>query len=201
MRQKIYNLSPAVLNVALGVPEVVEDEVDPDLDEVISTHTAGNVETWLPKQGRLTSRLISLAFVLFHLITTNWIPTSNTTFVTKEMGILLYKLIKGLPVNLGARIFDHLEDFAVKGTAVLPYPALLFKVLTMQGYVPKGEDVFDTPGTMKITHIMLGGAHQMELPWIGAAEGVDRDDGTLTVPREVLQAQRDLIAQQIAGLK
>lgn len=106
--------------------------------------TGGKIDKWgfgaLISLSNLTD-LIYLSVILYNIATTNWLPTSNTTYVTFDIASLVYKLKLCTPVNLGRRIFQHIASVTKKSNStIMPYPALLYKILLSQGFVHKSKD-------------------------------------------------------------
>ncbi|XP_057803013.1 uncharacterized protein LOC131018306 [Salvia miltiorrhiza] len=124
---KVYNLSPSVINEVFEFPEVQGENVK-DLDAVARVITGGNQHTWTPPMK--VSSLTHLYSVLHKVMTVNWIVSSNSTVVTQQHGILLYCIGLNKPFNLGQTIFDQIASCSDKSQlAFLHFPSLIYTVL------------------------------------------------------------------------
>ncbi|KAH6800463.1 hypothetical protein C2S52_000927 [Perilla frutescens var. hirtella] len=92
------------------------------IDDVVGTVTGGLVTKWTNKIS--TSKLTFFYSVLHKLIVCNWLPTTNTSVLTVDQAILLFKLSTKIPFNLGDYIFYCMMKSAAKTntTSILPFP-------------------------------------------------------------------------------
>lgn len=54
---------------------------------------------------------------------------------------------------------------------------------------------------MKLTPGLVGGTHAKDLPWFDGSVGVVAQDGSVTIPWDILQAHVASIDQQIEALR
>ncbi|KAL3616128.1 hypothetical protein CASFOL_040018 [Castilleja foliolosa] len=117
---------------------LVTSAVD-DLDEAITFLTGGKVKKW--KEQFLAARLTSLYSVLHKIAIFNWVPSKNSTVVTRPQAQLLYRLGRGIHFNFGQMVFDIVTRFA------------------------RGDAEFFT-----LRNQYLKGDHIVALPWINARD-------------------------------
>ena len=108
VRGKIYDFSPALIRQAWGLNEseqYINDE-GVNMGLVMDTVTGGKIKKWSAKMKLV--KLTSLCGVLQKIATTNWVPSTNPSYLTSETGIFLFKLMKGVPVDLASRVFESI---------------------------------------------------------------------------------------------
>lgn len=89
---------------------------------------------WSPNTALLVTNLTNTYAVLHKFATSNWKPTSHTNTISFDLAAILYKVGIGLEVDLAKHIFDQIVGFR-KGNRKslnLPFPQLIYKVLSMQ---------------------------------------------------------------------
>ena len=62
-------------------------------------------------------------------------PTTHTTTVSQERLVLLYVIVRGLPIDVGSIIEKEIRDCAVKNhkTAALLFPSLITNICVVSG--------------------------------------------------------------------
>ena len=62
-------------------------------------------------------------------------PTTHTTTVSQERLVLLYVIVRGLPIGVGSIIEKEIRDCAVKNhkTAALLFPSLITSICVVSG--------------------------------------------------------------------
>lgn len=62
-------------------------------------------------------------------------PTTHTTTVSQEMLVLLYVIVRGLPIDIGSIFAQEIQDCAVKTqrTAALLFPSLVTSICVVLG--------------------------------------------------------------------
>lgn len=136
----ICDFSPSSINQFFGLS---------DVDLAISTPTAGKAMVHEISGGKLkkwnsktsASQLTCKYVSLYKIAIQNWLPTSNSTFLTREQTEFIYKIGKGIPFNFGSVDVTNILCVASKSkpSNVLIYPNLIYRMLKDQGYrVPKG---------------------------------------------------------------
>ncbi|XP_031090925.1 uncharacterized protein LOC115995917 [Ipomoea triloba] len=137
IRNKWYSISPATINKYLNRYSS-DHSVSMSLNSLVGTLTHNRVVVW-PKTGLQSQHLTAVYSVLLRLAGTNWLPSVNANLVYKKMGFFLYKIQNKLAVDLGSVIFSHMMSFTKKKKEAkvhLPYPSLIYGVLTAQGFTP-----------------------------------------------------------------
>ncbi|XP_019186460.1 PREDICTED: uncharacterized protein LOC109181161 [Ipomoea nil] len=151
IRHKWYDFGPEEINAYLGRSNIVDDiddASDPDLNLLATTLTHNNIVKW-PKGGFQSQKLTTVYSVLLRIAATNWLPGVNKSIVSDKMALLLYKVRNRIDVDLGSIIFSHIMSFTKKKEAKvhLPFPSLIFGVLTKQGFEPNdSEKVLENKG-------------------------------------------------------
>ncbi|VFQ98692.1 unnamed protein product [Cuscuta campestris] len=102
VRGKYYDFSPAAVNEFLGV----NDELDVQIGEATMwkelTHGARNSQQ---STNKVPSSILNTSYsILLRVAACHWLATTHTNTVTKAMGMLLYKIKNGVPINLGKLI-------------------------------------------------------------------------------------------------
>ncbi|XP_057775448.1 uncharacterized protein LOC130994420 [Salvia miltiorrhiza] len=192
-KNKIYTLTPSVINGILGTPDVKSTAVK-NMDKVAKVITGGKVAKWLKPMK--SSTLSYLHSALFKVMTLNWIVSTNSTVVTQQHGILLYCIGEGLPFNLGQVIFDQIA--ASSQLSGLPFPSLIFRALRSQGLTVgasvKREDIHE----YALTSMLFSEGKVADLPWVNpVATPTVADTTMITIPKATLQA----LLQQIDELE
>ena len=85
--------------------------------------------SWANKEGLVINRidLKPIVKVWVKFLKSMLMPTTHTTTVSQEMLVLLYAIIRGLPIDMGNIIKKEIRDCAMKNHKVA---ALLFLSLT-----------------------------------------------------------------------
>ena len=211
LRNHVYEFTPVVINAVYGT-EIIEDELDVDeLSEVAKELTGGRLSRWPPNPSRLiSSQLTSLYATLHKVAIANWVPSKNNTVVTKEQGVVIYKVGKGIPFDFGRLAFTIVTRYAATHSTVvgLPYPSLIYRVLQSQGFLKEESEKLTTAQEqLSINHNLLKGNRVKDLPLHSdtpAPAPVDVSPPvaapSLLSPAEI-QQQISLLDRQIATLQ
>ncbi|XP_019198270.1 PREDICTED: uncharacterized protein LOC109192131 [Ipomoea nil] len=137
LRCKFYELRPDTINHYLGTPES-EQEMELNSEQVAKELTAGNVifEKNKIKAASLTSKYA----ILQKIALVNWMPSLHESTVKWTLAELLYKIGKGVKINMGAIIHTQITNLAedTKSSTSLIFPNLIFAILTKQGLKTHG---------------------------------------------------------------
>ncbi|XP_057802876.1 uncharacterized protein LOC131018174 [Salvia miltiorrhiza] len=192
-KNKIFTLTPSVINGVLGTPDVKITAVK-NMDKVAKVITGGKEQKWLkPMKSSTLSYLYS---ALFKVMTLNWIVSTNSTVVTQQHGILLYCIGEGLPFNLGQVIFDQIA--ASSQLSGLPFPSLIFRALRSQGVKVKDSVKREAVHEYALTSMLFSEGKVADLPWVNPIAAPTVSDTTMiTIPKATLQA----LLQQIDELE
>ncbi|XP_010556510.1 PREDICTED: uncharacterized protein LOC104825815 [Tarenaya hassleriana] len=132
VRGRFLDFSPALISRVLGTPEPKNTSQEVDLKNLEVTLTGEYDES---RDGQLTiAQLLYLPTVLHKVARTNWVPTKKSDFIQKDTQQLIYRIIKGMDVNLGQFLFEHIMERKAKPRKryCLPYPCLIQTVLIRQ---------------------------------------------------------------------
>ncbi|XP_057775460.1 uncharacterized protein LOC130994435 [Salvia miltiorrhiza] len=183
-KNKIFTLTPSIINGVLGTPDVKSTKVK-NMDKVATVITGGKVWKWLkPMKSSTLSYLYS---ALFKVMTLNWIVSTNSTVVTQQHGILLYCIGEGLPFNLGQVVFDQIA--ASSQLSGLPFPSLIFRFLRSQGVKVKDSVQREDIHEYALTSMLFSEGKIADLPWVNPVAAPTVADTTMiTIPKATLQA-------------
>ena len=140
VRGQMVPFSPSDINKILDHSVELKSSVYPvdfptDYDLIIYEITGKKVVSW-PNDSKFPASSLTLKYyVLYKIAVNNWLPSSHTTSVFKDMASLLFAIGCGITFDLGYIIFSHIETFAgSKATTInLPYPCLLTSILLKNG--------------------------------------------------------------------
>ncbi|VFQ92874.1 unnamed protein product [Cuscuta campestris] len=137
VRGKYYDFSPAAVNTFLGMT----DELDVQIGEARNSQQSTN---------KVPSSILNSSYsILLCVVACHWLATTHTNTVTKAMGMLLYKIKNGVPINLGKLIVSQITEFGKRNYKQndngLPFPVLIFQMLLSQGFVKVAADKEEPP--------------------------------------------------------
>ena len=93
--------------------------------------------SWANEEGRVVNRidLKPIAKVWVKVLKSRLMPTTHTTTVSQERLVLLYIIVRGLPIDVGSIIATKIRDCAVKThrTAALLFPSLVTSICIVSG--------------------------------------------------------------------
>ena len=163
VRGRWYSFAPKEVAFALQIPvATVEDQNDIlDRDEVLS-ELVGQRMQWSPNTVLQVTNLTNLYAVLHRFATTNWKPTSHTNTISFDLAAFLYKVGTGLSVDLAKHMFDQIVGFR-KGNRKslnLPFPHLVYKILSMQNEEIKLDHEELVPATTATSFRPVGPSHE-----------------------------------------
>ncbi|XP_019156864.1 PREDICTED: uncharacterized protein LOC109153450 [Ipomoea nil] len=160
LRGKFFEFNPEIINEYLGT-STGEQEIQLQNEQVAYELTAGNVsfDTNKIKVASLTSKYA----ILQKIVLVNWMPSLHETTFKWSLAELLYKIGKGIKVNLGVIIHSKITHFAEnrETKAHLIFPNLVYSILTKQGLKSQGPKV--QVKTLNTTIKLKKGAHQNDL--------------------------------------
>ena len=79
--------------------------------------------------------LTTIAKVWVKFLKSRLMPTTHTTTVSQERLILMYVIVKGLPIDVGSIIEKEIRDCAIKNhkAATLLFPSLITNICVVSG--------------------------------------------------------------------
>ena len=113
----LYHFSPTMINEVLNLEPLDEDEVDEEtaLDGISKSElteflTEGTRKEW----KNLTTADLSPCYGAFMIIVAhNWIPSTHKTHVSIDKARLVYKIARGIRVDMGRLIFKQVMNLGV----------------------------------------------------------------------------------------
>ncbi|XP_031101745.1 uncharacterized protein LOC116005639 [Ipomoea triloba] len=112
LQNKYYNFSPTTINIYLGID--ADDIEDPDIDVNMLTKViaGGTYSYWPTETNMLPAKSLTTKYAILHKIAmTNWLPSEHRGALNLQMENLIYKIGKGIPINLGNLIFKQVVSF------------------------------------------------------------------------------------------
>ena len=92
---------------------------------------------WANEKGRVVNKidLKRIAKVWVKFIKSRLVPTTHTTMVLQERLVLLYVIVRGLPIDVGSIIAKEIRECAVKThrTAALLFHSLVTSICVVSG--------------------------------------------------------------------
>ncbi|XP_019198177.1 PREDICTED: uncharacterized protein LOC109192002 [Ipomoea nil] len=144
-------------SIYLGTPET-EQQIEINSEQVAKELIAGNVS--FEKNKIKAASLTSKYAILQKIALANWIPSLHESTVKWTLAELLYKIGKGLKINMGAIIHTQVTNLAedTKSNTSLISPNLIFAILTKQGLKTQGPKT--TVKNINTTLRLRKGNHQ-----------------------------------------
>ncbi|XP_048615734.1 uncharacterized protein LOC125588439 [Brassica napus] len=139
VRGHSYNFSPTVINEVLNLEPLDEDEVDEEttLDGISKSElaeflTEGTRKEW----DHLTTTDLSPCYGALMIIAAyNWIPSTHKTHVSIGRARLIYKMARGIRVDMGRLIFKQVMNLGMvqkNDSRWLIFPRLIMNILQKQ---------------------------------------------------------------------
>ncbi|XP_019181565.1 PREDICTED: uncharacterized protein LOC109176564 [Ipomoea nil] len=98
----------------------------------------------------LSSSVFTSKYVILHRIALhNWLPSAHFHTVGKQLAALLFRIGTKMSIDLGKWIFYHILILIHlrEQKVTLPYPNLIYGILTSQGLVPMSSEII-TPSLL-----------------------------------------------------
>lgn len=143
VRNHLYKFSPAMINDALELGPLTEEEDNDDtilnaipVTELVEFLTDGTRKEW---DNLTTADLTPSYGVLMIVAAYNWIPSTHKTHVSLDRARLIYKMAHGIRVDMGKMILKQIVNLSViqhRNSRWLIFPRLIMKLLQKQHHVP-----------------------------------------------------------------
>ena len=123
VRNTLVPLDSRVINAFYNLPTEItceyaklRDKLTPKTWTTIFTTLTIEGASWVNEEGRVVNMidLKSIAKVWVKFLKSRFIPTTHTTTVSQERLVLLYVLIRGLPIDVGSIIEKEIRECAAK---------------------------------------------------------------------------------------
>ncbi|XP_019186029.1 PREDICTED: uncharacterized protein LOC109180785 [Ipomoea nil] len=168
-----------VINEYYGLKGVDEEEIT-DWDLVVRTLTGGQTSAWPTgdidtlSSSKLTSKYVILHRIALH----NWLPSAHFHTVGKQLAALLFRIGTKMSIDLGSWIFYHILTLIhpQEQKVRLPFPNLIFGVLTTQGLVPMPSEVISPTLLYTVDHRLLTGKHIRDVMPVNPPPSSDTDN-------------------------
>ncbi|XP_057811531.1 uncharacterized protein LOC131025761 [Salvia miltiorrhiza] len=98
----------------------------------------------------------------------NWLPSKNTTALTKEQAEFIFKVGKPLAFNFGEQVFANISRAAFKSTggSMLPFPSLIYNLLVQQKLKEREEIVLvEEKNLLEFSKTLLTPDRVKDLPY------------------------------------
>ncbi|XP_019190720.1 PREDICTED: uncharacterized protein LOC109185194 [Ipomoea nil] len=178
IRGKWYVFGLDMINEYYGLKGVHEEEIT-DWDLVAKTLTGGQTDTWptgekdyLPS-SQLTSKYVILHRPALH----NWLLSAHFHMVGKQLAALLFWIGTNMSIDLGSWIYYHILTLIHprEKKVWLPFPNLIFGVLTSQGLEPMPSEVISPTHLYTVNPRLLTGGHIRDITPVIAPSNSDAD--------------------------
>ncbi|XP_019158016.1 PREDICTED: uncharacterized protein LOC109154744 [Ipomoea nil] len=160
LRGKFYEFNPEIINNHLGTTSE-EQGVQIESEQVIQELTTGNVS--FDKNKIKAASLTSKYAILQKIALVNWMPSLHETTVKWSLAELLYKIGKGIKVNIGDIMYSQITNLteSSESKASLSFPNLIYSILSKQGLKSHGPKT--QVKTINTTMKLKKGGHQNDL--------------------------------------
>ena len=129
VRNTLVPLDSRVINAFYNLPAEItfeyaklRDKFTPKKWNTIFTTLPIEGASWANEEGRVVNRidLKHIAKVWVKFLKSRLMPTTHTTTVSQERLVLLYVIIRGLPIDVGSIIAKAIEIVQSRLTELLP---------------------------------------------------------------------------------
>ncbi|XP_057782285.1 uncharacterized protein LOC131000391 [Salvia miltiorrhiza] len=166
VRGKVFDFSPTAINKACFTANTNTDDVEVNDDEMTRELTGGKLKAWTSKFA--ASTLSWKYYVLHKIAVYNWLPSKNTTALTKEQAEFIFKVGKPLAFNFGEQVFANISRASFKSTggSMLPFPSLIYNLLVQQKLKEREEIVLvEEKNLLEFSKTLLTPDRVKDLPY------------------------------------
>ncbi|XP_019189503.1 PREDICTED: uncharacterized protein LOC109183930 [Ipomoea nil] len=178
IRGKWYVFGPDMINEYYGLKAVDEEEIT-GWDLVARTLTGGQTPIWPTGDiDNLSSSKLTSKYVILHRIALhNWLPSAHFHTVSKQLAALLFRIGTKMSIDLGKWIFYHFLTLIHprEQKVRLPYPNLIFGVLTTHGLVPMPSEIISPTLLYIVDPCLLNDKHILDVTPVNALPSSDAD--------------------------
>ena len=153
LRGSMVDFSPTLINALYLIPGFEEDPdyMTADIDIVCSFLTDNRVQRWEDMSSKYLTRTNQ---VLYKLVCSNWIPTTNYTSMNQERLKFLYMLHHHRSFDFGQSVYDQIISFSAnvntdKSRRII-FPTLIQQVIDYQRTVLSFEEDDEYTGYPKL---------------------------------------------------
>ncbi|XP_031108382.1 uncharacterized protein LOC116012846 [Ipomoea triloba] len=188
LRGKEYNFDTRTINMYLGID--ASDIEDPVIgaNTITKVITRGTYSYWPAETNMLPAKSLTTKYAILHkLAMTNWMPNEHRGGLNFLMATLIYKIGKGIPVDLSDIIFKHVASFrkpeSKESKVKLSFPCTIYGVLRSQGFKPEPNEPMEAPQVRTIDAKLKQGSHVLD---IFPEHATNSQHSTLTKASEIL---------------
>ncbi|XP_019157352.1 PREDICTED: uncharacterized protein LOC109153912 [Ipomoea nil] len=178
IRGRWYVFGPDMINEYYGLTAVQEDPVT-DWNLVARTLTGGQTKSWPTgdKDYLQSSHLTSRYVILHRLALHNWLPSAHFHIVGKLLAGFLFRIGTKMPLDLGKWIYYHILTLIHprEQKVRLPFPNLIFGILTTQGIEPMPSEVISPTLLYTVDKRLLTGDHIRDVVPVSAPSNYEPD--------------------------
>lgn len=196
VRGHIFTITPKIINNYFHIPGSFPESHTRNMNEVAALISGQRVLTW-PKKFAASS-LTSLYTILHKLIISFWSPSLNTSTVTTDQALILYRLGTNQPVNIGDIMFKCLSNTLSHQAPSnsLPLASLIQGLLISQKLnLITTSDIYTTNlPTFKILNQVFTSTRVKDLPYVtpghvprSSLDSVSSDD-LIMVPKTLWES-------------
>ncbi|XP_019189133.1 PREDICTED: uncharacterized protein LOC109183484 [Ipomoea nil] len=216
IRGKWYVFGPDMINEYYGL-QGVQEEVITDWDVVAKTITGRQADRWPTgdKDTLPSSQLTSKYVILHRLALHNWLPSAYFHTVGKQLASFLFRIGTKMTIDLGSWIYYHILTLTREQKVRLPFPNLIFGILTSQGLEPMASEVISPTLLYTVDLRLLTGHHICDVTPVTAPSNSEADTVADDLPHardlqlsiqlkarvSELETVHGIIAKQLTGAR
>ncbi|XP_019163200.1 PREDICTED: uncharacterized protein LOC109159554 [Ipomoea nil] len=204
IRGKWYDFGPDVINKYYGLPTMQEEAVT-EWDVVAKTLTGGHTTSWPTgdKDYLLSSHLTSRYVILHRLALHNWLPSAHFNTVGKLLAGFLFRIGIKMQCDMGKWIFYHVLTLIHprEQKVRLPFPNLIFGILTSQGLKPMPSEVISPTLLYTVDKRLLSGDHIKDVVPVTAPSNSEPDAVNDESPHAKDQKLSEQLKARVADLE
>ncbi|KAF8109295.1 hypothetical protein N665_0098s0023 [Sinapis alba] len=143
VRGALVDFSPSLINAMYLIPGFEEDHdyMAEEIDGVCAFLTNNQVRRW---ENMSSKFLTPLNQVLYKLVCSNWIPTTNYTTITQDRLKFLYMIHHHKSFDFGKLVYNQIVNMSASSgtnkTRRIIFPTLIQQVLQFQRIIPPTEN-------------------------------------------------------------
>ncbi|XP_031099679.1 uncharacterized protein LOC116003879 [Ipomoea triloba] len=168
LRGNEYSFDTRTINMYLDID--ASDIEDPVIgaNTITKVITGGTYNYWPAKTNMLPAKSLTTKYAILHKIAmTNWMPNEHKAGLNLLMATLIYKIRRGIPVDLDDIIFKHVASFkkpeSKESKVKLLFPCTIYGVLLSQGFKPEPNEPMEAPRVRTIDARLKLGTHVLDI--------------------------------------
>ncbi|KAF8113560.1 hypothetical protein N665_0048s0021 [Sinapis alba] len=194
VRGALVDFSPSLINAMYLIPGFEEDHdyMAEEIDGVCAFLTNNQVRRW---ENMSSKFLTPLNQVLYKLVCSNWIPTTNYTTITQDRLKFLYMIHHHKSFDFGKLVYNQIVNMSASSgtdkTRRIIFPTLIQQVLQFQRIIPPTENDEEFIGFSKpvVKDKKAGRGSGADLSTASLEEDIDRAIASLKAIRLRLRSK------------